>query len=190
MMIITVELRPLLRSLFYHNFEIIMQSVRFFRSSSQSTITGIRPFAATTANLNVIFATTDKNHKVKEKKRFETQIKNHLNDYVNQFNSKTKIEVLVCDIPASVIKLIVGEICKMSSDAEVRKCTRFKIFYIIFQIDTLFDQLIQKHGKVDLAPLRRQLHATLHNQSTTGFGTGQIVVIFYRLADNFFRCLT
>ncbi|EFO86131.1 hypothetical protein CRE_01701 [Caenorhabditis remanei] len=160
------------------------------KSSSQSTITGIRPFAATTANLNVIFATTDKNHKVKEKKRFETQIKNHLNDYVNQFNSKTKIEVLVCDIPASVIKFIVGEICKMSSDAEVRKCTRFKIFYIIFQIDTLFDQLIQKHGKVDLAPLRRQLHATLHNQSTTGFGTGQIVVIFYRLADNFFRCLT
>ncbi|CAI2345377.1 unnamed protein product [Caenorhabditis sp. 36 PRJEB53466] len=147
------------------------------KSASTSHITGIRPMCASQANINVCFATSsDKHHKfLKEKKRVESQVASHLADYVSQFSSKTKVEVLVCDIPADVIKKIIGEIEKTSSDQE---------------INTLFDQLIQKHGKVDLAPISKQLHTILHG-SPTGFGSGgQIVVIFYRHADNFFRCLT
>lgn len=143
------------------------------RCSSSTTITNLRAHFATTANINVIFVNAEKNHKLKDKKRFEMQVKNHLQDHVSQFAAKTKIDVLVCDLPADVIRRIVGEISKTSTDAE---------------IDALFDQLFQKHGRVDLAPLRRQLDATLHQHHPTGFG--QVAVFIYRLQDNFFRCLT
>lgn len=144
------------------------------RCSSSTTVTNLRPHVATTANINVIFVNAEKNHKLKDKKRFEVQVKNHVQAAVSQYGAKTKIDVLVCDIPADVIKKIVGEISKTSTESE---------------IDSLFEQLIQKHGKVDLAPLRRQLDATLrHQHATSGFG--QIAVFFYRLHDNFFRCLT
>lgn len=143
------------------------------RCSSSTTITNLRAHFATTANINVIFVNAEKNVKLKDKKRFEMQVKNHLQDHVSQFAAKTKIDVLVCDIPVDVIRKIVGEISKTSTDAE---------------IDSLFDQLFQKHGRVDLAPLRRQLDSTLHQHHPTGFG--QVVVFIYRLHDNFFRCLT
>ncbi|CBI63247.2 Eukaryotic translation initiation factor 2-alpha kinase gcn-2 [Caenorhabditis elegans] len=146
-----------------------------FRSSVSTTVatTSIRPISATVANLNVILVTSaDRFHKVmKEKKRVESQVRNHLTEFVAHFTSKTRIEVLVCDIPADVIKKIVSELTKTSSEAE---------------IDKLFDQLIQKHGKVDLSPLRRQFHITLNGIST---GSAQVAILFYRQSDNFYRYL-
>ncbi|UMM18272.1 hypothetical protein L5515_014414 [Caenorhabditis briggsae] len=147
---------------------------KHYRSSSSTHNTHnnrVPHLCATTANINVIFS--EKSHKLKDKKRFENQVKSHLHDYSVRFAPKTKIEVLVCDIPVDLIKKIVGDITKSSTETE---------------IDSLFDQLIQKHGKVDLAPLRRQLHNILHLHQSVGFG--EIAVVLYRLQDNFYRCLT
>uniref|UniRef100_A0A8R1HPD6 non-specific serine/threonine protein kinase n=1 Tax=Caenorhabditis japonica TaxID=281687 RepID=A0A8R1HPD6_CAEJA len=150
------------------------------RSSSTShmpTATGnLRQATATAANLNVIFATNfDKYHRSqKDKKRAESQVYNHLSDFVQQFASKAKIEVLVCDVPPVVIKKIVGEISKTSTDNE---------------IDALFDQLIQEHSKLDLVSLRKQLRSTVSNSNALG-ATTRTAIVFYCLENNFYRCLT
>ncbi|CAL2033148.1 unnamed protein product [Caenorhabditis brenneri] len=146
------------------------------KSGSTSQVTNLRFTSASLSNVNIIFAVTnDKYHKLKEKKRAEASVRNHLQDFVSQFSAKSKIEVLLCDIPVEVIKKIVGEISKTSTD---------------YEIDTVFDQLLHQHGKLDLTPVRRHLKSILHSPSTGLHQAGQLVILFYRVTDNFYRCLT